>query len=1329
MKTKQHIFSMLLIFYSFVPKALATDYYTTSALATLAGNTGAVNANWTTNPDGTTGLTAVTIATTDNLIILNGGIATITAGMNIGALTINTGGEIIHNNNASASSFTINGLLTWNGTIKTMQAGSGSNFFNANGNITGTTGKLDPTSNRGVYSGGTAGKTISLNMAITPGDTYGTFVGLIITKDRILAGNCLLSCPINYNQNCILDLATYSLQVPSIRGGVAGTRVLKGSATASLTLSGSGDSVIFLDPTLTTLNSLNIDDSLNPGTTSTITINGNLTANTLKFGTPTSTNTRSIQVNGNFKLANNGTMQVQARGTTAATQYSQLNVNGNITIGTLTTLKIDLINSYTPLDASQFNFALSTSGSISGSFKTPQYPIGFTGTVSYPSGNTAQCLLFLQPQYQLNWTDDFTGTQLNSTEWFHRLQGVWRDAYNDPTALTVANDNLIIQPYTDVVNGVTTHHSDEIATKRQFLYGRFEAKIAMVNAPASWSAFWIQSNTNGNPIGDPQKAGMEMDIVESLPNDGRVHSNIHWDGYGASHKSTGIITGDVGANSGNYHIYAMEWTPYYYKFYVDGNLTWTYTANISRTPEFIILSTEIENNSWAGTIPAGGYGAQGQGSTKMQVDYVKYYSLVDTPSTVSITSPADNANFNTGQDITITADATDADGEISKVEFFNGTTKLGQDLTAPYSFTWPNAMAGNYNLTAKVTDIRTGTTTSSAITVHVNGTSITYPTDNSNFPTNETITIKANANNSNGTINKVEFFKNDIKLGEDLTAPYSFDLTNVPTGNYTLTAKATDNNEVVTSSDIVNISVNPAIGLVADAFVRDGSYDTTNYGTNSVLTVKKDKSGYNREVYLKFDLNGLNSFNKALLRLNINSALTNVAATTWQVYYVPDDTWSETGITSSNKPAPGTLLATINGQSEGWAEWNITNQALAELSGDKTLSLCIVSSVVFGDSDVNFRSKENSNTALRPQLMITTDPAPTVSITSPSNNESFTTTSSVTINADAIDSNGTITKVEFFQGTTKLAEDLTAPYSFNWNNPAPGSYSITAVATDNDGVSTTSEIVTIFVNTAVTPLADTYVRDGSYATSNYGTATAFTVKKDGTSYSREAYLKFDLNGLNSFDTATLRLNITSANTGVTTTTWQIYYVPTDSWTETGITWSNKPASTTLLATINGQSSGWAEWNITDQALAELAGDKTLSLRIVSTVTSSTADASFRSKEDMNATLRPQLVLTPGSLSGKISGKNNLISKSIEPDIKNSTVQAYPNPTKDVLYINLGEHRGSEAKVFDLHGQMLLNQKLTISDTQLNLYELPTGLYLVKIFADYEELAVMKIVKK
>ena len=63
---------------------------------------------------------------------------------------------------------------------------------------------------------------------------------------------------------------------------------------------------------------------------------------------------------------------------------------------------------------------------------------------------------------------------------------------------------------------------------------------------------------------------------------------------------------------------------------------------------------------------------------------------------VAITAPAANAVFSAPASITIAATATVGSGTISKVEFYNGTTKLGEDATAPYSYTWAAVAAGTY---------------------------------------------------------------------------------------------------------------------------------------------------------------------------------------------------------------------------------------------------------------------------------------------------------------------------------------------------------------------------------------------------------------------------------------------------------------------------------------------------------------------------------------------------------------------------------------------------------------------------------------------------------
>jgi len=89
---------------------------------------------------------------------------------------------------------------------------------------------------------------------------------------------------------------------------------------------------------------------------------------------------------------------------------------------------------------------------------------------------------------------------------------------------------------------------------------------------------------------------------------------------------------------------------------------------------------------------------------------------------------------------------------------------------------------------------------------------------------------------------------------------------------------------------------------------------------------------------------------------------------------------------------------------------------------------------------------------------------PAVSLTAPAAGVALNAPASVTMAASASDPDGTVAKVEFYSGATKLGEDLAAPYTLTWANVPAGSYALTARATDNSGAATTSAAVAIKVN-------------------------------------------------------------------------------------------------------------------------------------------------------------------------------------------------------------------------------------------------------------------------
>jgi hypothetical protein len=144
---------------------------------------------------------------------------------------------------------------------------------------------------------------------------------------------------------------------------------------------------------------------------------------------------------------------------------------------------------------------------------------------------------------------------------------------------------------------------------------------------------------------------------------------------------------------------------------------------------------------------------------------------------------------------------------------------------------------------------------------------------------------------------------------------------------------------------------------------------------------------------------------------------------------------------------------------------------------------------------------------------VTPNAPPTASLTNPTNGATFTAPANITIDATASDSDGSVTQVQFYQGTTLLGTDTTAPYQFVWSSVAAGSYSLTVKATDNQGAATTSSAVNITVN-ANTPTAPTNLTATAVSrsqinltwTDNSSNETGFKIERstNGTSFTQIA---------------------------------------------------------------------------------------------------------------------------------------------------------------------------------------------------------------------------------
>ncbi|MEO8352205.1 MAG: Ig-like domain-containing protein [Chthoniobacteraceae bacterium] len=121
-------------------------------------------------------------------------------------------------------------------------------------------------------------------------------------------------------------------------------------------------------------------------------------------------------------------------------------------------------------------------------------------------------------------------------------------------------------------------------------------------------------------------------------------------------------------------------------------------------------------------------------------------------------------------------------------------------------------------------------------------------------------------------------------------------------------------------------------------------------------------------------------------------------------------------------------------------------------------------------NSAGLESLPSSEISFTPKVVAANQP-PTVYLDAPATDSQYSAPANIIFSAEAHDSDGTIARVEFYQGTTKLGENAHNPYSFTWNNVPPGTYSLSAIAFDNEGASTQSAAVDVTVSGASEPLA------------------------------------------------------------------------------------------------------------------------------------------------------------------------------------------------------------------------------------------------------------------
>ena len=541
---------------------------------------------------------------------------------------------------------------------------------------------------------------------------------------------------------------------------------------------------------------------------------------------------------------------------------------------------------------------------------------------------------------------------------------------------------------------------------------------------------------------------------------------------------------------------------------------------------------------------------------------------------ITLTSPANGAVIPLPNAVTLAANASDADGSIAKVEFYQGTTLLAEDTTAPYSFVWA-APPGTYSVTAVAQDDDGARTTSSTVNVTVTNQApaiaLTSPAPGTSITLPSPIVLTATATDADGGVLRVEFYDGATLLFTDTIAPFGYHYSAGP-GGHSLTAVAQDNHGARTTSPTVTTTViNPPpvvalttpvsgsvhefpvnLTLQAAASDPDGSITRVEFRQNGTV-ISTDAS----EPYAAIWSPPIGNHNlTAVAEDNYGTRTTSATAAIQVINAIKDAPVVALSYPSNGQTlSEGTIQLTANASDPDGAVSKVEFFHGATKLGEDTTSPFALAwtGVVPGAYTLSVAATDNDGltTVSTPvNVTVVANLPPVVAITSPAQGAGITG-SSVTLQASAGDSDGSVVRVEFFAGTTRLGEDNQTPFDYLWNSLTGGLHTVTAVATDNKGATTTSSPVSFFVRTPATltfqqgvggyvGTVDTGLR-GAAAASAYGSALTLSIDSDDATFQSQALVRFDgiigtAAGLippgSLIDSATLGLQVFNSGSGL-----------------------------------------------------------------------------------------------------------------------------------------------------------------------------------------------------
>jgi hypothetical protein len=188
---------------------------------------------------------------------------------------------------------------------------------------------------------------------------------------------------------------------------------------------------------------------------------------------------------------------------------------------------------------------------------------------------------------------------------------------------------------------------------------------------------------------------------------------------------------------------------------------------------------------------------------------------------VALTAPADGQVVQLPATLALTATATDADGSVARVEFYDGSTLLGLATASPYTLLLTNPAAGVHDFRARAVDDLGGSQFSATANVTVLSqaplVAITSPADGTVYLPGSPVTVNVAASDPDGAVVAVDFLINGVTFSQSMAAPFNATLGALATGVYQLAAVAQDNSGRRATSAVITLAAAAGVSNVVTA--------------------------------------------------------------------------------------------------------------------------------------------------------------------------------------------------------------------------------------------------------------------------------------------------------------------------------------------------------------------------------------------------------------------------------------------------------------------------------------------------------------------------------